>query len=76
MAWTQAQLDNLEAAIAEGALVVQYEDRKVTYQSLGDMLKLRKMMRVALGLEGSARILKPSAFSKGLRPGPVTRGQS
>jgi hypothetical protein len=51
MAWTQAQLDSLERAIAEGALIVKYEDRVVTYRSLGEMSRLRRTMRVALGIQ-------------------------
>lgn len=51
MTWTSSQLDSLERAIAEGALVVKYEDRVVTYRSQGEMSRLRSVMRRALGLE-------------------------
>jgi hypothetical protein len=50
MAWTQTQLDALEEAISQGALVVKYQDRMVTYRSLNEMLKLRELIRNELGL--------------------------
>lgn len=44
MAFTQSQLDALDAAIAEGVLVVKYADKEVTYRSLNDMLRIRELM--------------------------------
>ena len=67
MAWTSEQLASLEAAIAEGALIVAYGDRRVQYRSLEDMLQLRHAMRVELGLEESVeRNLRLSETRKGL----------
>lgn len=51
--FTQDQLDSLEAAIAEGVLVVEYKDKKVQYRSVDEMLKIRELMREALGKNGS-----------------------
>ncbi len=67
MAYTQQQLDALEAAIAEGALTVRYQDKLVTYRSLSEMMQIRSMMRDELGLtaNNSGGIVYPS-FSKGL----------
>ena len=48
--WTLAQRNSLAAAIAEGALSVQYEDRRVTYRSQEDMLALLARMDRELGL--------------------------
>lgn len=48
MAWTQADLDNLDAAIATGARIVRYQDREVTYQSTQSMLNVRAMIAQAL----------------------------
>jgi len=65
MAYTQQQLDDLEAAIAEGALEVQYEDRRVRYRSLEQMEAVRAKLRAALGhtSSGPKRILSsPSKF--------------
>lgn len=50
MAWTQDDLTALEAAIATGALTVQYTDKKIEYRSLKDMLQIRDMIRGNLGL--------------------------
>lgn len=55
MAWTQAQHDALERAIAEGADTVAYEDRRVTYRSLAEMLQLLAAMKRALGLSSAAQ---------------------
>jgi hypothetical protein len=67
MAYTQQQLDTLEAAIAEGALVVKYGDKQTEYRSLSEMIQIRNMMREGLGLtaNGDGGVLYPS-FSKGL----------
>lgn len=54
MAFSQTQLDALETAIATGVMSVDYGDRKVTYRSLGDMLKVRDMARQDLGLSTGA----------------------
>ena len=64
--WTQQHLDDLEAAIAEGALEVRYQDRTVVYRSLNDMLKTRDLIRQALGHvdRKGTRIL--TKFDKGL----------
>lgn len=51
MAWTQAELDSLESALAQGARVVKYEDREVTYRNLEDMRSLRREMARELGLD-------------------------
>jgi hypothetical protein len=37
MAWTQADVDTLKAAIASGVKRVRYTDREVEYQSTEDM---------------------------------------
>jgi hypothetical protein len=44
MAYTQTQLDALDEAIASGALEVWYDQKKVEYRSLADMLAIRNMM--------------------------------
>ena len=45
MAFTQAQLDALETAIASGTLEVRYGDKTVRYQSTSDMIKARDLIR-------------------------------
>lgn len=62
--YTIDQLTTLEAAIATGALEVSYGDKKVRYQDLNDMLRLRYLMRDELGLNATKGRLFAS-FSKG-----------
>lgn len=66
MAWTPEQLVALDEAIAEGTLTVQYGDKRVTYRSLEEMLKVRQMMRAELGLEEERPAVRFARFSKGL----------
>jgi len=54
MAYTQTQLDALETAIAQGALSVQFGERKITYHSLAEMTTLRNTMRSELGVSTPA----------------------
>lgn len=49
MAYTQTQLDELEAAIASGSLIVKFGDKQVQYRSLDEMKKIRDDIRKALG---------------------------
>lgn len=46
--WTQADLDALDDAIGKGVLEVEYDDKRVKYRSLDDMLKIRKLMLACL----------------------------
>lgn len=51
MGFTQQQLDDLERQIAEGVSSSQYKDKRQTFRSLDDLMKLRDIMRKELGLE-------------------------
>lgn len=44
MAFTQAQIDALDAAIAKGALTVKDGENLITYRSVDDMIKARAYM--------------------------------
>ena len=55
MAWVQADLDALETAIATGELTVQYQDRRVTYRSMDELMKARTLLRDSLGVSTSIR---------------------
>lgn len=66
MAYTLAQLQELEAAIASGLLTVRYEGppaREQTYQSLAAMRALRSEMIRELG--GAPPAFRRVSFSKG-----------
>jgi hypothetical protein len=52
MAYTQAQLDALDEAIANGALVVMYDGKRVEYRSIDELMRARRI--VERGLNGSA----------------------
>lgn len=69
MAYTQEQLDTLEAAIAGGELTVKYADRAVTYRSLDEMLRIRDALRRDLGLTPAAGGRVAPVFRKGLSGG-------
>lgn len=45
MAWTQADVDALKAAIASGTLSVSYSDRSVTYRAMHEMQAALAMMQ-------------------------------
>lgn len=66
MAYTTLEYETLVRAIAQGALVVKYGDKEVTYRSLSDMLKIKGQMEAQL----TPATVKPSRryaqHSKGL----------
>jgi hypothetical protein len=63
--FTQENYRQLCDAIATGALEVQFADRKVTYRSLNEMLKIKSVMEKSLGLNKKSTNLYP-VCSKGL----------
>lgn len=54
MAWTQADIDALKAAIATGVKSVAYHDKTVTYHSVDDMLKALAMMQAEVNVSSGA----------------------
>lgn len=52
MAYTQLQLDALEAALASGELRVTFTDRSVEYRSIGELQRAIAVVRA--GLAGAA----------------------
>jgi len=65
MAYTQAQHDALEAAVAAGVLTVRHSDGKtVTYRSQAEMIQLLESMRSELGTGTVKR--RYVSYSKGL----------
>lgn len=51
MAYTNAQLEAVESAIATGALRVEINGLVTVYQKMTDLLALRDQMRAELGIE-------------------------
>lgn len=68
MAFTQADLDALDASIAKGGGVeeIQFSDRRVRFYTLDDRLKLRALMTSELN-PSTAPASRFAAFSKGFR---------
>lgn len=54
MAFTQAQLEQLEAAIATGTTRVEIDGRVVQYQKLADLVALYNSMKAEIGVETPA----------------------
>ena len=52
MAWTQADLDAIEEAIASGEKTVQFQDRSVTYRNLDELFRARDAIKASLGSAG------------------------
>ena len=52
--YTLEQYQALCAAIGQGALMVQYADKRVEYRSLNDMLAIKKLMEQDLGIGSGA----------------------
>jgi hypothetical protein len=48
--YTLEQYNTLVSAIALGALIVEYSDKKVEYRSLAEMKQIKKEMEADLGL--------------------------
>jgi roadblock/LC7 domain-containing protein len=58
MAWTQTDLDAIDAAIASGELTVSVNGRLVTYRSIAELLRARAAMLASIQ-STSTRSLSP-----------------
>jgi hypothetical protein len=65
MAFTQAQLDALDEAIATGSLEVRYGDKTVKYRALDEMLRIRDAIRESVDGTGASNRVTYATFSKG-----------
>lgn len=64
MADLAQHLEAVEAALYSGTLSVQYEDKRVTYQSAAELRRLRDDLKTQL--EGPRRTLLYPTFDRGL----------
>lgn len=55
MAFSQAQLDAVETAIASGELKVAFNGREVSYRSIDDLIKARDTIKASLSSASSTR---------------------
>lgn len=62
MAWQQSDLDALNAAIALGAMRVDYGDKRVDYRSLDDMIRTKQIMEADLGVTPQVPSRKYGSF--------------
>lgn len=60
MAFSQAQLDALETAIASGTLEVTTGDKKVRYHSLDEMIRLRDLIRNQIAADSNTQSSRAS----------------
>jgi len=63
MAYTQANLDDLRAAIGSGSLSVGAGDKRVTYRSLKDMLAIEALMAAELDVTPVTQLFGNSRVS-------------
>jgi len=68
MAWTQADIDALERAIADGrgARSITFADQSVTFNSIAEMLALLATMKQAVTAAAGGSSTRYAAFSKGV----------
>jgi len=69
MAWTQADLDKLDAAISGGSGIarMKFADQEFEFRSIDEMLKLRAVMQQALNsAAGTSTARRLAATSKGV----------
>jgi len=65
MAWTQADLDAIERAIANGTTEVQFGDRTIKYRSLTQLQRIRSQIMQEINAARPVRRKWPS-FGKGI----------
>jgi hypothetical protein len=76
MAFSQAQLDAIEGGIASGTTSVSYEGKSVSYRSLDEMLRIRAIIRRALGLDPAASATVLVAHDRGYGDGGNDQGHA
>ncbi|KAB0657126.1 phage head-tail joining protein [Burkholderia diffusa] len=68
MAYTMADLQRIQLAIAKGELEVQYADRKVRYRSIAELRDAQtEIIRALDGATGRSRLIRPRHAGKGVR---------
>jgi hypothetical protein len=57
MAFTQTQLDALDAALASGELMVSYDGKSITYRSIAELQDARNIVAKALAVAANTDIV-------------------
>ncbi len=65
--WTLEDLAALSAAIKTGARRIEYQDKTVEYRSLAEMLAIRRLMLIELGVVGGNSRRRYASVTKGVR---------
>jgi hypothetical protein len=67
MAWTQADLDRIDAAIAGGAVLksMTFADQSFEFRDMSDMLKARALIASSLATAAGGSGYRLAATSKG-----------
>lgn len=66
MAFSQAQLDALENAIASGTLEIEYDGNKKKFRSMSELIQARNLLRKELGLTKPGGTTVRVSLNKGL----------
>jgi hypothetical protein len=72
MAFTQTQLDALDAAIATGSLEASFDGKHVKYRSLDEMMRIRQTIQESLS--GARARYSLTAFTKDSTAPPPRNG--
>jgi|TARA_B100001029_G_C14932821_1_gene378668 hypothetical protein len=62
--FTQAGLDALEENIAAGHLEVEYDNKRVRYRTLSEMMQIRDLIKRRLGGKTTRRVVQ---YSNGIK---------
>lgn len=63
MAFTQTQLDAIDAAIASGELTVSFGDRSVTYRSMSDLRRARELIKAEMQAAGTLPAVTRTSYA-------------
>ena len=63
MAFTQTQLDAIDAAIASGELKITFDGREIVYRSIADLLKARDAIKAGLQESGALPAVTRTSYA-------------
>lgn len=67
MAYTQADLDQLQTNIAKGVTTAMLQGEMITFRSLAEMLRLEAKIKRELGVGSPPRLIHTPKTSSGFR---------
>ena len=62
MAFTQTDLNAVDAAIASGEMTVEVDGRRVTYRSIDELERAKKIIQEALGQAAPAGAVRRGSY--------------